>query len=76
MVRITFFPPDEVPTLSKADKDAATAGKLLVEGASASASWAGHSVVNTDADETRTGSSREVVVRDIEGGVVREGVVI
>ena len=34
LVQTTFFLPDEVSTLSKADKNAAPAGKLLVEGTS------------------------------------------
>ena len=70
MVRTTFFAPDEVSALSKAEKDAAAAGKLLVE--CASASGVGHFAVNTAGDETRTGTSTEVVVGATESAAVVE----
>jgi len=72
MVRTPFFEPDEASTLSKADKDATAAGKLLVEGASASG--VGHSVVGTAADEAGTGAStqREVGIGAAESAVVVE----
>jgi len=60
MVRTTFFAPDETSTLSRAEKDAATARKPLVESAFASASGVGHPVVGTAAVEAGTGTSREV----------------
>lgn len=79
LVRTAFFAPSE-STLSKADEDAATVGKLDVKGTSRSE--VGHSVVDTAAVETGTGTSREVGIGAAEsaavkgaGGVRREGVV-
>ena len=68
LVRTTFFLPDEVSTSSKADKNAAAAGKLLVEGTSASG--VGHSISGAAVVETG-GTSREVAIGATESGVIR-----
>ena len=68
LVRTTFFLPDKVSTLSKADENAATAGKLLVEGTSAPG--VGHSIAGAAAVETG-GTSREVAVGATESGIIR-----
>ena len=75
MVRTTLFASDEVSTSSKVDNGAVTAGKLLVKGASASSLRVGYSVVKTAVQETRTGTSREVVIGTAElAAVVKSAV--
>ena len=68
LVQTTFFLPDKVSTSSKADENAAAAGKLLVEGTSAPG--VGHSIAGAAAVETG-GTSREVAVGAAESGVIR-----
>ena len=71
LVWTTFFLPDEVSTSSKADANAAAAGKLLVKGTSAPGG--GHSLAGAAVVETG-GASREVAIGAAESGVIRWGV--